>query len=245
MEKFATLFVTVLSEAYSASPDAPNMQNMNACCIASRPSAPLPLTPALDSNATALNMQLQNTIVSQRHMVRDCVKTKLFRHLKFFKKDVHGLFDLCNGTVCAMIVANCNVSRADVDKTWWTSMRKLVVCTHTDWRNNVVKNIRLRFRKKSNDYLCCNVIAYSYVRVDGLPEGMCGKIPHFKINNGSDADMRYMLDMRNNLVHYVHIIDIYAPCIIGHSHWNDMSKMLQYCGKGGALINEFILSISI
>ena len=72
-------------------PDVPSMQTMNACCIALRPSAPLPLMPALESKATALNMQLQNTIVLQRHMVRDCVKTKLFRRLNFFKKGVHGL----------------------------------------------------------------------------------------------------------------------------------------------------------
>ena len=92
-------------------------------------------------------------------------------------------FDLCNGTVCAMIVAYCNVSSADVDK-------MCRVCMLTDRRNNVIKNIRLRIRGKSNDYRCCHVIAHSHVRVDGLPEGMCGKIPHFMINNGSDADMK-------------------------------------------------------
>jgi hypothetical protein len=81
-------------------------------------------------------------------MVRDCVKTKLFRRLKFFKKDVHGLYNLRNSTVCAMIVGNCNVSRADADETWWANMRKLVVCTHSDRRNNVIKNVRLRFRGK-------------------------------------------------------------------------------------------------
>jgi arginine utilization protein RocB len=32
----------------------------------------------------ALNMRLQNTIKSQGLMVRDCVKTKLFRRLNFF-----------------------------------------------------------------------------------------------------------------------------------------------------------------
>ena len=90
-EKLQHYLSLVLSKAYSELPDVPNMQTMNACCIASRPSAPLPLMPALESNATALNMQLQNTIVLQRHMVRDCVKTKLFRHLKFFKEDVHGI----------------------------------------------------------------------------------------------------------------------------------------------------------
>ena len=82
------------------------------------------------------------------------------------------------------------------------------------------------------------------MRVDDLPEGMCGKIPHFMINNGSDADVKYMLNMRNNLLHCMHFIDIYAPCIVGYSHLNDRSNMLQYCGKGGALFNKFILSIS-
>ena len=79
----------------------------------------------------------------------------------------------------------------------------------------------------------------------GLLEGMCGNIAQYsKINNGSDAEMKYMLDMRNNLVHYVHFIDIYAPCIVEHMQWNDKAKMLQYCGKGATLFNEYILSIS-
>jgi hypothetical protein len=99
-------------------------------------------------NLLPLNMQLQNTIASQRMMVKECVKTKLFSRLKFFKKDLHGLYDLRHGTVCSMIVANCNVAKEDVDEYWWADMRKLVVCTHTDRRNNVIKNMRLRFRGK-------------------------------------------------------------------------------------------------
>jgi hypothetical protein len=83
-------------------------------------------------------------------MVKECVKTKLFSRLKFFKKDLHGLYDLRRGTVCSMIVANCNVATEDVDEYWWADMRKLVVCTHTDRRNNVIKNMRLRFRGTYN-----------------------------------------------------------------------------------------------
>jgi hypothetical protein len=100
-------------------------------------------------------MQLQNTIASQRMMVRGCVKTKLFRRLKFFKKDVHGLYDLRQGSVRAFIVAHCNVTPAEASEIWWADMRKLVVCTHTDRRNNVIKNMRLRFRGKctSDKYL--------------------------------------------------------------------------------------------
>ena len=48
------------------------------------------------------------------------------------------------------------------------------------------------------------------LRICNLAEGMCGKIPQFKINNGSEADMEYMLQMHDILVHYVHLIDIYA-----------------------------------
>ena len=89
-----------------------------------------------------LNMHLQITIASQRMMVKECVKTTLFRRLKFFRKDVHGLFDVRSGSVCAMIIENCNVS---ADEVWWADMRKLVIATHTDCRNNVIKNMRLRF----------------------------------------------------------------------------------------------------
>ena len=73
---------------------------------------------------------------------------------------------------------------------------------------------------------------------------MRGKIPHFKLNNGKDADMEYMLDMRCNLVHYVHLIDIYAPCIVGHSNWNDMANMTRYCRDSASLFNDFVFSIS-
>ena len=132
------------NQAYSSLPDALYLQK-SINCIPLRPSKTVSTSPEVVANVLALHMQLQNTIVSQRHMVRDCVKTKSFRRLKFFKKDVHGLHDLRNGTVCAMIVANCIVTMADADKVWWANMRKLVVCTHTDRRNNVIKNIRPRF----------------------------------------------------------------------------------------------------
>jgi hypothetical protein len=73
---------------------------------------------------------------------------------------------------------------------------------------------------------------------------MCGKIAHFKINKGSAADMEYMLDMRDNLVHDVHLIDIYAPCIVGHSIWNNKTNMTQYCRDSGGLFNDFVFSQS-
>jgi hypothetical protein len=89
--------------------------------------------------------------------------------------------------------------------------------------------------------LCLNsVLTRVFVSLDG----MRGKIPHFKINNGKDADMDYILDMRANLVHYVHLIDIYAPFIVGHSQWNDKANMTRYCRDSASLFNDFVFSIS-
>jgi hypothetical protein len=106
---------------------------------------PVPSASFVPTTTPPLNMELQNSSISQRMMVKDCVKTTLFRRVKFFIKDIHGLYDLRDGSVCSLIIANCNVMRADVDQYWWAEMRKVIVSTHTDRRNNVIKNIRLRF----------------------------------------------------------------------------------------------------
>jgi hypothetical protein len=75
-------------------------------------------------------------------------------------------------------------------------------------------------------------------------DGMCGKVPHFQICDGGDDAMEHMLNMRENLVSYVHLIDIYAPCIVGKSKWNDVANMTRYCGDSMELFNEHVFSIS-
>lgn len=75
-------------------------------------------------------------------------------------------------------------------------------------------------------------------------DGMCGKIAHFHMSNGSDEAMNHMLLMRENLVYYVHLIDIYAPCIVGKSKWNDIANMTRYCGNNEQQFNDHVLSIS-
>ena len=73
---------------------------------------------------------------------------------------------------------------------------------------------------------------------------MCGKIPNFHINSGKEADIEYMLDMRANLVHYVHLIDVYAPCIVGRTNWNSKANMTRHCGDNAQSFNDFVLSFS-
>ena len=65
-----------------------------------------------------LSMALQNTEHSNKLIVKACVKTKLFSRLKFFKKEIHGLYDLRPNSVCALIIANCNVTPEQADKYW-------------------------------------------------------------------------------------------------------------------------------
>ena len=77
-----------------------------------------------------------------------------------------------------------------------------------------------------------------------LLEGVAGKIPHLKQNNGSDADMEYMLVMGNNIVQYINLIDIYTPCIVGSTNWNDVDNMKHHCGDNVSLFNQGVLSIS-
>lgn len=80
--------------------------------------------------------------------------------------------------------------------------------------------------------------------VFGLSDGMLGRIANFKVNTGSDADMQYMLAMRQNMVHYVNLIDMYAPCIVSSEAWNNTSRMKTYCGDSMQLFQNHILSVS-
>jgi hypothetical protein len=73
---------------------------------------------------------------------------------------------------------------------------------------------------------------------------MCGKIPNFHIHDGTDEDMEYMLGMRDNLLHYVNLIDIYAPCIVGRSNWHKHANLNNQCGESSALFNDFVFSVS-
>jgi hypothetical protein len=56
--------------------------------------------------------------------------------------------------------------------------------------------------------------------------------------------MAYMLAMRDNIVQYVNLIDIYAPCIVGSAKWNDVNNMNLHCGDNVILFQQQVLSIS-
>ena len=75
-------------------------------------------------------------------------------------------------------------------------------------------------------------------------DGISGKYPFFKTPTGTESDMNYLFAMRENMVHYVHLIDIFAPCIVGRSNWNNTTNMVRFCGQNQKLFNDNVFSVS-
>jgi hypothetical protein len=76
------------------------------------------------------------------------------------------------------------------------------------------------------------------------PNGDHGKINGYPKFTGSDADIAYMLQMRQNQAHYISLIDMFAPCIVFSSVWNDDALMAEYCGNNKQNFQEHVLTIS-
>jgi hypothetical protein len=108
--------------------------------------------------------------VGKRTCIRTCVKQLLFRRLKFFNRNKHGGYDLRPNSVCGIVIATCNVKPQDATPTWWADIRTLIVRTHTDHRNNVIKTMRTRFRGTNDGNVCdkfickCNNLLHLYNR---------------------------------------------------------------------------------
>jgi hypothetical protein len=81
-------------------------------------------------------------------MIRDCVKTVLFRRLKFYNKLIHGMYDFRASSVMARVIQFCNVEQDKATLQWWTPINKMIGNTLTDHRNNVIKTIHHRFDGK-------------------------------------------------------------------------------------------------
>ena len=56
--------------------------------------------------------------------------------------------------------------------------------------------------------------------------------------------MKALLTIRSNIVNYVHVIDIFAPCIVKSSIWNRDAIMTQYCVDKASNFHKYVLSIS-
>ena len=76
------------------------------------------------------------------------------------------------------------------------------------------------------------------------PDGEHGKINGYQKFTGSDADIAYMLQMRQNQIHYISLIDVFALCIVSSSVWKDDALMAKYSGDNEQNFQEHVLTIS-
>jgi hypothetical protein len=53
-----------------------------------------------------------------------------------------------------------------------------------------------------------------------------------------------MLQMQQNQVHYIALMDVFAPCIVSSSMWNNDTLMAKYCGDNQDNLQEYVLTIS-
>ena len=53
-----------------------------------------------------------------------------------------------------------------------------------------------------------------------------------------------MLQMRQNQVHYISLIDVFALCIVSSSVWKDDALMAKYSGDNEQNFQEHVLTIS-
>jgi hypothetical protein len=54
----------------------------------------------------------------------------------------------------------------------------------------------------------------------------------------------YMLKMHKNVVLYIQLIDLYAPCLVSKHAWNNEANMAAYCGSNDCFLERIVLSIS-
>jgi hypothetical protein len=114
-------------------------------------------------------------------------------------------------------------------------MRSTVMRTHTDHRNNCIKAMRLRFRGtytfRDCEFAECLV-----------PNRNTDDAFHKTLHGGFNVP--YMLEMRKNMVHYVQLNDLYAPCVVFKRAWNNEANMAAYCNSNNRSFERFVLSIS-
>ena len=87
-----------------------------------------------------------------QRIVKDIVRDRLFCVIKFFDREKHGFCSDAPNTVCGIVVRSCNLmfSSCDEMRAWWKEIRKTIIRTIADHRNNCIKAMRIRYRGKES-----------------------------------------------------------------------------------------------
>ena len=103
--------------------------------------------------AAGLNMSMSVSPKGVKLILKENVRAHIFRNVKFWDRDEHGVFSEEPNTVCGIVLRLCNVLAYNQEihaPTWWRETKPLVIKTHTDQRNNCIKTVHMRYNGTSN-----------------------------------------------------------------------------------------------
>jgi hypothetical protein len=97
-----------------------------------------------------VDMTMDITSTGMRAIIKECVKNKLFRCVKFFDREKHGFYSENLNTACGLVMKFCNIAITSKTQAlaWWREVRPLVIKTISDHRNNCIKSMRTNFLRK-------------------------------------------------------------------------------------------------
>jgi hypothetical protein len=82
---------------------------------------------------------------AQKSHIKNVVKKHMFPIWKFYDRQFDSHYSEDERTLCGFIMKHSGMKG---NETWWTDMRKVVRKTHTDMRNNAIKNMQAKFKGK-------------------------------------------------------------------------------------------------
>jgi hypothetical protein len=83
---------------------------------------------------------------AHKNLIKSCVRKNVFPIWKFYQKAFDSHYSQDETTLCGFILRHTKIKG---DESWWVEMRKLIVKTHTDMRNNAIKNMQTKFKGMS------------------------------------------------------------------------------------------------
>jgi hypothetical protein len=126
-------------------------------CIPIRPTLPRGHMPIMSHANEMLNLSMTGiSDENKTSIIKTCMKAYIFRKCKFYNRDRHGVFSTKSSSMCGQVIQHCHIAGAD--GLWWHQMRRVVVKTHTDHRNNCIKAMQTRFKSMFGiaTSMCCH-----------------------------------------------------------------------------------------
>ena len=107
-------------------------------------------------SSIAIDMSITLSEKGKRSIIKDNVREKVFRYVKFYNRDRHGFYSNSPKSVCGMLFKFSHMAHLppeQLQKHWINDVRKLVIRTISDHRNNCIKAMKHRFKGKCTTYL--------------------------------------------------------------------------------------------